>query len=182
MAPGIFQWHFRSIIFKLILELVIEVSPMKLHSREYHCTLLMIINVGSSNDLIGALRQQAIILANVDPDICRHMVSLGHNELINFLLFSQHRFLSYFTPQYPQLTCLSAQPLSISASSVTCPSSTTNKHHLNLLSSIKKSLLTHNLASFWRKQSCLYLISFQALQPIVSPNRPYFWWGNLRQV
>ena len=30
---------------------------------------------------IGAVRQQAITWANVDPDLCRHMVSLGHNEL-----------------------------------------------------------------------------------------------------
>ena len=29
------------------------------------------------------------------------------------------------------------------------------KHHLNLLSSITKTLLTHTLASFWRKQSCM---------------------------
>ena len=28
---------------------------------------------------------QAITWANVDPDPCRHMVSLGHNELINIL-------------------------------------------------------------------------------------------------
>ena len=25
--------------------------------------------------------QQAITWANVDPDLCRHMASLGHNEL-----------------------------------------------------------------------------------------------------
>ena len=25
--------------------------------------------------------QQAITWANVDPDLCRHMVSLGHNDL-----------------------------------------------------------------------------------------------------
>ena len=30
---------------------------------------------------LGAVGQQAITWANVDPDICRHMVSLGHNEL-----------------------------------------------------------------------------------------------------
>ena len=24
--------------------------------------------------------QQAITWANIDPDLCRHMVSLGHNE------------------------------------------------------------------------------------------------------
>ena len=27
--------------------------------------------------------QQAITWANVDPDLCRHMASLGHNELTN---------------------------------------------------------------------------------------------------
>ena len=32
------------------------------------------------------------------------------------------------------------------------------KHHLNLLSSITKAWLTHTLASFWRKQSCLLLV------------------------
>ena len=30
---------------------------------------------------LGAIRQQTIAGANVDPDLCRHMVSLGHNEL-----------------------------------------------------------------------------------------------------
>ena len=28
------------------------------------------------------VKQQAITWANVDPDLCRHMASLGHNELI----------------------------------------------------------------------------------------------------
>ena len=32
------------------------------------------------------------------------------------------------------------------------------KHHLNLQSSIRKALLTHTLASFWRKQSCKNLM------------------------
>ena len=30
---------------------------------------------------LGAFKQQAITWANVDPDVCCHMVSLGHNEL-----------------------------------------------------------------------------------------------------
>ena len=29
----------------------------------------------------GAVRQQAITCTNVDPDLCRHLVSLGHTEL-----------------------------------------------------------------------------------------------------
>ena len=28
-------------------------------------------------------RQQAIIWVNVDPDLCRHVATLGHNESIN---------------------------------------------------------------------------------------------------
>ena len=31
--------------------------------------------------------QQAITWANVDPDLCRHIVSLGHNELIYKCLY-----------------------------------------------------------------------------------------------
>ena len=30
---------------------------------------------------LGAVRQQAITWANVDPDLCRQMASLGLNEL-----------------------------------------------------------------------------------------------------
>ena len=30
---------------------------------------------------LGAVRQQAITWDNDDPDLCLHMVSLGHNEL-----------------------------------------------------------------------------------------------------
>ena len=33
--------------------------------------------------MIGAVRQQAIIWANVDPDLCRQMAPLGLSELIN---------------------------------------------------------------------------------------------------
>ena len=32
------------------------------------------------------VRQQAITWANVDTYLCRHMVSLGHNELIMLIL------------------------------------------------------------------------------------------------
>ena len=30
---------------------------------------------------VGAVGQEVITWANVDPDLCRHMVSLDHNEL-----------------------------------------------------------------------------------------------------
>ena len=81
-------------------------------------------------------------------------------QWVNIFFFFSHCFLNHFTPQYARLACLSTQPLysyihiSISASSVTCSSSTTKKHYLNMLSSKTNALLTHTLASFWRKQSC----------------------------
>ena len=38
---------------------------------------------GSGNGLVPlTVRQQAITWAKVDPDLCCHMASLGHNELI----------------------------------------------------------------------------------------------------
>ena len=41
------------------------------------------VNIGSGNG--GAVRQQAITWANVDPDRCRHMASLGPNELNQYM-------------------------------------------------------------------------------------------------
>ena len=49
---------------------------MKLSSYECHWALLM-----TSHHWLGAVRQQANTWANADPDICRHMASLGCNEL-----------------------------------------------------------------------------------------------------
>ena len=41
------------------------------------------VNIGSGNDF-DAGRLQAIAQTNVDPDLFRHMSSLGHNELCIF--------------------------------------------------------------------------------------------------
>ena len=41
------------------------------------------INIDSGNGLMLSGKQQAIAEANVDPDLCCHMVLLGHNKLIN---------------------------------------------------------------------------------------------------
>ena len=78
-------------------------------------------------------------------------------QLINLLLFSQHCFLSQLKPQYPQLTMLFhsttiftlAHLLPLSLARLPQQKKTPYK-----LSSITKALLTHTLASFWRKQSC----------------------------
>ena len=77
-------------------------------------------------------------------------------------LLSQHCFRRHFTLLYPHLTCLSTEPLSWQYSHqhicFLCHLLIfhNQKHRLNLLSSITKALLTHTLASFWRKQSCLH--------------------------
>ena len=80
----------------------------------------------------------------------------------NFLLFSQYCFRCHFTPQDPQLTCLSTHPLySHQHICFLCHLLIfhNKKHHFSLLSSITKSLLKHTLASFWRKQSCIICIT-----------------------
>ena len=58
-----------------------EVSLAKLPSDKYHGTLLM-INQNGSKYWYVAVRQQAITWTNVEPDLCRHKASLGHNELM----------------------------------------------------------------------------------------------------
>ena len=79
-------------------------------------------------------------------------------QLINLLSFLQYCFLSHLTQRYPQLRCLSTQP-PYSHQHICFPYHLlifhNKKHHLNLLSSITITSLTHTLASFWRKQSCL---------------------------
>ena len=61
--------------------MVAEVSPKKLPSDECHKTLLM-ISQHWFRWWLGAVRQQAITWANVDPDLCCQMASLGLSELM----------------------------------------------------------------------------------------------------
>ena len=57
---------------------------VKLPSDECNWILLM-ISQHCFRYWLGAVRQQAITWANVDPDLCRHMASLCHNELMKYL-------------------------------------------------------------------------------------------------
>ena len=57
-----------------------EVPIMKVPSDKRHWTLQM-ISQQWFRYWLGAVRLQAITWANVDPDRCRHMASLGPNEL-----------------------------------------------------------------------------------------------------
>ena len=44
----------------------------------------------------SAVRQQAITWANVHPDLCRHMPSLGHNQLMYWILPRSIKTLTFF--------------------------------------------------------------------------------------
>ena len=46
--------------------------------------------------MLGAVEQQAITWANVDPDLCHHMVSLDKNELIGFIILDIHHHITVF--------------------------------------------------------------------------------------
>ena len=79
LALGRFEWNFRLVIFQdnfidwLLRCLWWNCPPMNVTGHYWWW-----VNIGSGN---GAIRQQAITWASVDPDLCPHMVSLSHNEL-----------------------------------------------------------------------------------------------------
>ena len=54
---------------------------MKLPCAEYQWTLLL-ISQHCFRLWFDAIRQQSITWASVDPDLCRHMPSLGTSELM----------------------------------------------------------------------------------------------------
>ena len=62
-----------------------EVSLVKLSSDECH-KIPLVISQHGFRYWLGAIRQQAISWASVDLHLCRHIASLGHNEL-NILWF-----------------------------------------------------------------------------------------------
>ena len=80
LASGRCGRNFKSIIFKLIIHSS-SLGTVKLLSGERHRNSL----VGSRHWFrywLGVIRHQAITWANVDPNLCRHIPSLGHNEWV----------------------------------------------------------------------------------------------------
>ena len=73
---------------------------MKLPSDECHWTLLM-TSQHWVRQWLGAVRHQAITWANVDPDLCHHMASLGHSELMYWSLWHYGNMISYRTISAP---------------------------------------------------------------------------------
>ena len=79
LAPRKFEWNFRYLILQMI-SVICWLSLVQLPWYECHWTSLM-ISQHWFRQWLGVVRKQAITWANVDPDLRRHMASLGHNEL-----------------------------------------------------------------------------------------------------
>ena len=59
---------------------------------------LLQVNNGSGNGLVpSGNKAEAITWANVDPDLCRHIASLGHNELSHHLTDDQSAMVQIIT-------------------------------------------------------------------------------------
>ena len=91
------------------------INLVKLTSDEYHWTLPR-ISEHWFRQWLGAVRHQAITLANVDPDSCGHMVSLIDEELIDTRIRFIYKDVSYHhwtntidrrIPQAPSYSALS---------------------------------------------------------------------------
>ena len=72
--------NFRSIIRGSCLEHFLWNFPLVNATRQHWWQ----VNIGSGNEWLGAVRQQAITLDNVDPDLCYHAASLGINVLTHW--------------------------------------------------------------------------------------------------
>ena len=99
LAPGKFEWNFRYVIFKRILVFMVEASLVK---YECHWTSLMISQY-CFRLWLGTVGQQAITWANVDPDLCRLMVSRGQNEF--------NQIVEHNITQHPVSKCLEISEL-----------------------------------------------------------------------
>ena len=77
-------------------------SFMTLPSEECHWTRL-IISQHWFRLWLGSVGHRAIARANVGPDLCRHMASLGHNRLTiaSMCVYFHDALLVWSAPRYP---------------------------------------------------------------------------------
>ena len=132
-----------------------EVSLVKLHSDECHWTLPM-MSQHWFRYWLGAVRQQAITRANVDPDLCRHMTSLSHNELTEI-------HMSYLTMTIMVASLALRQMFghTITWGGVSKPTST-----IALFSRTNKMPVRYNLSRVWVRLSMfsqLHIIQYVRL-------------------
>ena len=112
LAPQRCSCNLKLVIFKHILRNRSQELPL----CEYHETSLIsdIINISSGTVMAWRHRAKAITWDNVDPDLCRHMVSLDHNELIYLFIFFLHEAWSKWLP-FLQTTIIIISDLGFSA-------------------------------------------------------------------
>ena len=67
-------------IWNTFYELLSWALPVKVVPGEWHITPL-VISQHCFRQLFAAIKQQAIIWANVEPDFCDRIASLGHNDV-----------------------------------------------------------------------------------------------------
>ena len=79
--------------------LMTMVSLVKLPLGDCQWTSLM-ISQHWFRQWLGALRQQAITWTNVDPDLCHHMLSPGHNELRPYFRYRNLHDNSVWQPYF----------------------------------------------------------------------------------
>ena len=83
-----------------------------MYFREYFCSFL---SKSYYFYILGVSHLKAITWANIDPDLCYHMPSLGHNELISCLLMTwqqkepRHQ-QSWYCLEYPSLSFNTLRP------------------------------------------------------------------------
>ena len=86
LAPGNFGWNFSYVIFKQIL--VIDGSGISCEIALIWMSLDFIDDQSTLVQVMAWCRQATShYLSNVDPDLCRHMVSLAHDELTSCTSF-----------------------------------------------------------------------------------------------
>ena len=83
LAPRKFEWQIRQVIFILILLIDGWGISCEIALRWMSHWTLGMVSQHWFRQWLGAIRQQSITLANVDPGQCHHMALLGQNELKN---------------------------------------------------------------------------------------------------
>ena len=82
LSPWKFKTNLREVMFKPIS--VINGSGISFKiALKWIAEDLEMISQDRFRLWLGIIRQQDINWINIDPDLCRHMASLGHNKLIN---------------------------------------------------------------------------------------------------
>ena len=74
------------ILFSSLLYWLVPSELLLIKSSDEWYRNLLMISQHWFRYWLGAVRQQAITWANVDPDLCRRMASLGHNKHVRLIL------------------------------------------------------------------------------------------------